>query len=131
MLTRKALRRIARARLTDARALLQSRRYDGAIYLCGYSVEIALKARICKTLRWPGFPLTNKEFEGLSSFKVHKLDVLLHLSGIETKVKTQYFADWSMVLQWEPEARYKPVGSATRPGVVTMIQSAEILLKVL
>jgi HEPN domain-containing protein len=38
---------IARARLQDADILLTSERYDGAIYLCGYAVELALKARIC------------------------------------------------------------------------------------
>jgi HEPN domain-containing protein len=45
------LRRLAKARLQDAEALFQTRRFDGAVYVVGYSVEIALKARICKTLR--------------------------------------------------------------------------------
>ena len=35
------LDRIARARLEDAKALLQAGRYDGATYLCGYAVEVA------------------------------------------------------------------------------------------
>ena len=42
---------IARARLQDADILLTSGRYDGAIYLCGYAIELALKARICQTLK--------------------------------------------------------------------------------
>ena len=45
------LRKIAKARLKDAEALLAAHRYDGAIYLCGYAVELALKARICQTLK--------------------------------------------------------------------------------
>jgi HEPN domain-containing protein len=41
---------IARERLTDAEVLLNAQRYDGAAYLCGYSIEIALKHKICQTL---------------------------------------------------------------------------------
>ena len=39
---------LAAARLEDAKVLLASGRYDGAVYMCGYAVEIALKARICR-----------------------------------------------------------------------------------
>jgi HEPN domain len=81
------LRTIARARLRDAEALLIAGRYDGSVYLCGYAVEIALKARVCRALKWDGFPSTNKEFEGYYSFRTHNLDVLLHLSGAEVKMK--------------------------------------------
>jgi hypothetical protein len=55
-----------------------------------YRIELALKARICVTLKWTAFPETSKEFAGLSSFKIHDLDLLLHLSGVETKIKTRY-----------------------------------------
>src|SRR2546430_6318938 len=63
MITRSDLQKIARARLRDVEVLYRSRRYDGAIYLCGYAVEIALKARICKTLSWLGYPSTGGEFQ--------------------------------------------------------------------
>jgi len=87
------LRAIAKARLRDAEILLSARRYDGSVYLCGYSVEIGLKARICRSLKWDGFPSTNKEFEGLHNFRTHKLDVLLHLSGAEKEIKAKYFVE--------------------------------------
>lgn len=131
MLSRAQLRRIARARIKDAQALLEARRYDGAVYLCGYAVELALKARIVAVLKWPGFPETNNEFKGLQSFKVHELDALLHLSGSETKIKVRYLAEWSAVAQWDPEARYKPIGTAKRSTAALMIQSARTLLKAL
>ena len=35
---------IDRARIEDAEALLTAGRFDGATYLCGYAVEVALKA---------------------------------------------------------------------------------------
>lgn len=122
------LRAIASARLEDAEALLRARRYDGSVYLCGYSVEIGLKTRICRTLKWHGFPSTNKEFEGYHSFRTHNLDVLLHLSGAEVTVKTKYLAEWSVVAMWEPGTRYRPIGTATSADANDMIKSAKILL---
>ncbi len=65
MILKAELRRIAVARLADAELLLQAKRFDGASYLSGYAVEIGLKLRICKTLKWQGFPETNSEFNGL------------------------------------------------------------------
>jgi hypothetical protein len=122
---------MAYARLQDARVLLRGRRYDSALYLCGYAVELALKARICTVLRWQGFPSTSAEFQGLASFRVHDLETLLHLSGREAKITASYTTEWSVVVNWDPEARYKPVGSASRAAVVSMIKSVETLLRVL
>jgi len=85
MITRSDLTKIARARLRDAEVLYRSQRYDGAIYLCGYAVEIALKAKICKTLSWLGYPSTGGEFQNYQSFRTHNLHVLLRLSGVEEK----------------------------------------------
>lgn len=129
MLATQEVRRIASARLRDAEILLTARRYDGAVYLCGYAVELALKARICRTLKWPGYPESNKEFEPLKSFKVHDLDVLLRLTGRESVVKASYFVEWSAVAAWNPEARYKPIGSANAGDAKLMLESAAVLLK--
>ncbi len=41
---------IAEARLNDGRALFAAGLYDSASYLCGYAIEVSLKARICRTL---------------------------------------------------------------------------------
>jgi hypothetical protein len=97
MIDRTALKRIARARLKDAEVLCRNRRYDGARYLCGYSIELALKSRICRTLKWKEFPEEANEFQGLTSLKTHNLDILLRLSGVEEKIKTNYMVDWSIV----------------------------------
>ena len=131
MIMKGDLGKISRARLNDAEALLKARRYDGAVYLCGYSVEIALKARICKALRWAGYPFTKKEFEKYQSFKTHNLDVLLTLAGVESKIKTNFFAQWSAVAAWDPEARYKSIGTATKQDAQIMIGAAKELLRTL
>ena len=125
------LRGIARGRLRDAEVLLAAGRYDGAIYLCGYAIETALKARICRTLKWPGYPDTRREFEGYQSFRTHDLEILLHLSGIEDKIKTNHFNDWNTVLQWDPNIRYRAIGSTSSQAATEMIQSTKALLGVL
>jgi hypothetical protein len=94
----------------------------------GYAIELALKARICRHLRWPEFPETGKEF---ASFKTHDVDVLLMLSGRERRIKTAYMAEWSVVASWDPEVRYKPPGRATRADAEGMIRATKVLLKTL
>lgn len=123
------LRRIARARLRDARVLLRARRWDGAVYLSGYAVELALKARICQTLGWAGFPSTKAEFSGLQSVKTHDLEILLHLSGIEGRIKARYLAQWSIVLEWDPEKRYQSVGHTAAADAADMVTATAALLR--
>ena len=127
MLNSLDLRKIAKARLKDAEILYDSQQYDGATYLCGYAVEMALKASICKVLHWDEYTLG----KGYGTFKTHDLDILLHLSGKETRIKKEYFSAWSHVTTWEPEMRYKPVGSATKEDTEFMIESSKRLLSVL
>src|SRR6266513_1017701 len=125
------LDKIAKARLQDAKALVAAGRYDGATYLCGYSVEVALKARICRVLNWPTFPSTSGEFQPYRSFQTHELDVLLRLSGQEAKVKEGHFALWNSVVTWKPESRYNIVGTVDKMDAEAMISAADQLLQVL
>ncbi|MGB8992394.1 MAG: hypothetical protein WCD80_10090 [Desulfobaccales bacterium] len=129
MLTKQELRLIAIARLQDAEALFRANRYDGSIYLCGYAIEIGLKNKICKTLRWNEFPSTKSEFQNLQSFKTHNLDILLKLSGAESKIKINFLADWSIVAKWEPDARYKPIGSSSGQEAQLMIDAVKVILR--
>lgn len=131
MILVKDLKKIAKARLKDSEILFRNGRYDGSTYLCGYAVEVGLKARICKTLRWSGFPETKKEFENFSSFKTHNLDILLKLSGVESKIKSVYMTDWSIIALWDPEVRYKSIGTAKKTDVKNMISSSKNILGVL
>jgi HEPN domain-containing protein len=128
MIDQAELRQIAEERLRDADTLLAAGRYDGAIYLGGYVVELSLKSRICRVLNWKGFPQTRNEFQKYLSFKTHDLDVLLSLSGAEDEIKSRYFAEWSAVATWDPEARYNPIGSANKDDAELLIDSARRLL---
>jgi len=122
---------IAEAKLNDASVLFINGRTAGAEYVCGYAVEMALKARICKTLNWPGFPENRSEFENYASFRTHKLDVLLSLSGEEQRIKADHILEWSYVAEWNPEVRYSATDTANRDDVALMITSTETLLRVL
>jgi hypothetical protein len=130
MITLNELEGIARERLLDAEALITAGRYDGAAYICGYAIELSLKASICKTLKWSVFPSSNSEFQNYQSFKVHNLDVLLHLSGMEDEIKTNHMADWSNVSVWNPENRYKTIGF-NQQTATTMLSSVKRLVGVL
>ena len=122
---------IARARLDDAAVLLAAGRFDGATYLCGYAIELARKARICRTLNWSGFPSTGGEFQAYRSFQTHELEILLHLSGQEARVRQNHFEIWSSVGVWKVESRYNLVGTARQSDTTAMIQAAEEFLGIL
>jgi hypothetical protein len=115
MVARTDLLRRARAHLRDAEILVSEQRYDGAVYLCGYAVEIALKARICRTLKWSTFPPAAGT-DRFKSFLTHNFETLLLFSGIEDKIKPALAAEWSKVKDWNPEQRYNPVGTQNRSG---------------
>jgi hypothetical protein len=93
--------------------------------------QTLLKARTCKTLNWTDFPESNREFENYRSFRTHNLDILLSLSGLESKIKINYFLDWNVVNQWNPEMRYGPIGSVTNLQAKEMIESIKNLMKVI
>lgn len=131
MISTSNLKAIARARLRDSRVLLKGKRLDGAVYLCGYAVELALKARICRTLKWSEFPETAAEFKGLQSIKTHDLEILLRLSGVERRLKTTHLTEWSVVLDWDPEKRYQATGKFTEEQATDIVTAATKLLKVL
>lgn len=121
------IEKIVQARIEDAEVLYKASRFDGSVYLCGYAMELGLKARICRTLQWDQYP-TSKEY---SSFKTHDLDVLLHLTGLEDKIKVKYMAAWSIVAQWNPEARYNPIGNVKDSDAKDMLESTKELLRLL
>ncbi len=47
---------MAAARLDEAKILYANSKYDGAVYLGGYVLKLALKARICKLLNLSQYP---------------------------------------------------------------------------
>ena len=129
MIATAELRRIADAKLADAVVLRQAGRYDNAIYLGGYAVELALKARICDTLGWDGYPSRAAEFQDYRSFQTHDLKVLLHLSGRETRIKNDFPRAWGIVSRWNSASRYLAAGSANEDNCFTMLEAVALLVQ--
>ena len=80
MPTKIELEQLAQTRLDEAKSLIEKGFYDGAFYLAGYVIELALKARICKVLDLSDYPDTGKLG---TIFKTHSFDELLLLSGLK------------------------------------------------
>ena len=131
MLTVTELRAISAARLDDAQALFDAGHYDGVVYLCGYAVELALKARICETLNWSGYPATNREFRDYQSFRTHDLKVLLRLSGQESRIMQDLPDTWWAVSNWDPDLRYRIPGSASQSGAATLLERMRQVMQAL
>lgn len=73
LIPRTVLRELRDARLKDAKALLDARRYAGSIYLGGYALECQLKEAICHRLN------QDKLF---GVFKTHDLNALKRYTGL-------------------------------------------------
>jgi hypothetical protein len=132
MITVSQLRGLSLARQEDASGLHQAGRYDAAIYLSGYAVELALKARICETLGWIEFPSTRGEFRSYQSLQTHELAILLEFSGIKRRVNTENPAAWKFVVEnWGAHLRYLPVDSADVTTCSQMPDAVALLLEVI
>lgn len=125
------LHRTAREYLRAAKLLRTRKSYDAAVYLCGYAVEIALKARICKTLKWTaGFPQTNSEFQDKGTLlKTHNLQLLMEYTAVQGQMSTQFLREWAVVRLWSPEQRYNPPGTKTLTDADDMIAATQTLLR--
>lgn len=55
-MTASEVQALSELRLEEAKALLFTDHFDGCVYLCGYVIELALKAVICKNLKVEEFP---------------------------------------------------------------------------
>lgn len=114
MATYQQLKDLADLRLREAEALLAAGLYDGAKYLSGYVVELALKARICRLLDVDDYP---EKGELKRVYAVHDLDQLLLLAGLRKAVDPSnkpLFDNWSTATSWKPERRYDAVGSVAQ-----------------
>jgi hypothetical protein len=129
MLLIRELQGLSTARLHEASLLLAGGEFNGAAYICGYAVELALKARICRTLNWHAFPSAASEFAGIQSLKTHDLETLLKLTGKQDFILTSQIIAWSQVSTWTPQLRYQPVGTFDAHKASKMVSAAEILVR--
>ena len=121
MANRRELQKLACLRLKEAEALFDAGCYDGAAYLCGYVVELALKAAVCATLGVNEYP--ESSFRG--ALRTHEFDDLKLLAGMENAfaAKTTLLANWSLASEWKPEHRYEPEGTYDQQAAAAILQA--------
>lgn len=105
MASRASLQSQAKENLADAKYLLADGRTKNATQLCGYALEFALKAYICKAHGWSSYPPGKKG--DYSSFLTHDLETLLMISGAAPHIKLHMPVDWSLACKWDPQSRYE------------------------
>jgi hypothetical protein len=119
------IRRLSQERLDEAEILYHNSKVDGAFYLSGYSVELALKAKICEKICIPNlFDETDKSLNMISgisdirrTFKTHNLFMLLILCGLKDKFEADkatnkylYLVNSLIFEKWNETMRYKSSG---------------------
>ncbi len=133
MITKEELRKKAWIEYQDANALLKQKRWDNAVYICGYAIELLLKARLCIDLKLPGFPESKQECKAFSinphGLFTHDLETLLNQTILATQLKHAVLKEWSTCLQWDPELRYQPLGTFNEIMAKEMIRSTRAVLE--
>ena len=94
--------KIADNKILAAEVLCENDCFDDAIYLCGYSFELYLKAKVCKTLDIQDFfnfdnsknrKISNRKNSNLENlykpYKVHDYEQLIILSGLFNEFLTE------------------------------------------
>lgn len=106
---RSEFQQLADDRLAEAKALLDLAKWDGAYYLAGYAVELALKSCIIKRLMTTdAFP--EKKFS--ENCYTHVIENLVKSAGLEEPRKSAMEADpllnanWDIARDWSEQKRY-------------------------
>jgi hypothetical protein len=149
MISEQELKQLVTEKLTDTEALISKKRYNAAIYIVGYALEIGLKLKICNILKFDkGFPENKNEFKAylsesnenvdllrsisnIQEIRNHDLDKLLFYSGVEYKIKLNFIEEWSKVASWNPEMRYKILATTKEDATEKAIATKKIINEIL
>lgn len=87
------IKKLAYLRLEEAKILAEHKKYDGAYYLAGYSLELMLKAKVCDHLDIDDLFDEQCQMYGISevrkALKTHDITVLLLFSGLKNKFESE------------------------------------------
>ena len=119
---------LAEERLLEAKALLDVGKWEGAYYLAGYAVELALKACVIKILKaTDAFP--DKDFS--KNCYTHSVVKLVALARLDTPRKTamdmdaNLKANWAIVEAWSEEKRYHRIQRSEADELYTAISERD------
>jgi hypothetical protein len=112
-LNRSDFQQLAEDHLRHAKALLDAQLYSGTYYMCGYVVECALKACICKKTNQFDFHPSPEASRAAWS---HDFEKLIRAADLESEINAARELDraldvkWESVENWSPNSRYEPHG---------------------
>jgi HEPN domain-containing protein len=121
---RNDLRALATLRLREARLLFRNRHWDGAYYLAGYAVELAIKA--CIARRTERFDFPDKDHANNSWS--HDWLKLLRTAALEEALRQEEMRDelfllnWKIVQGWKVESRYNRNGEREATDLIAAIE---------
>ena len=125
--TKAEFQELAADRLVEAKALLDLGKWDGAYYLAGYAVELALKACIIKMLMTTdAFP--DKEFS--KNCYTHGVEKLVGLAKLEGPRKSAMDVDaelksnWGLARDWSEQKRYHRIAKNEAEALYIAIADA-------
>jgi hypothetical protein len=123
MASRRQLQHLACVRLKEAEALYNSDCYDGCAYLCGYVIELGLKAAICSRLGVDDYPEKGSRLR--DALRTHDFDDLKLLAGMDRafEASASSLANWSLASEWTPERRYDPAGTFDRVTAEAILEA--------
>ena len=82
MATAQELKSLANKRRLTVISLMNAQEWDVAAYMMAHTLEYALKAAICKTLKLNSYPPLTQSGAEVREFKIHDFERLLILSGL-------------------------------------------------
>ena len=109
-MNRSDFQELAELHLRHAHALLDAQLYSGAYYMCGYVVECALKACICKRTKQDDFyPRPDEARNAWSHERRHLISVADVGKTIDDDRRADPTLDiyWKEVEGWTVESRYE------------------------
>jgi hypothetical protein len=120
-----AFQKLARLRLREAKVLLRADCPHGALYLCGYAVECALKACVAKRTGRHDFP----DKDRAQKSHTHDIITLIELAGLTKDVNALETTDpplykrWQVVIEWSEVRRYgnDPFAAANAAAIIAAI----------
>jgi hypothetical protein len=126
----------ARRRLDDATFLVVHDRYDSAVYLGGYALEIALKILIAKDKGYSNIPENKGECKSLlfeEKYFTHNLSFLLKESSVCGIIigNIKHNKDFDFIHKhWSPENRYK-TQKMSSAEMIKFLEAIERLIQVI
>ncbi len=127
-MNRAGFKQLAQCRLEEAEVLLRNRKFSGAYYLAGYSIECALKARLARQTKLHDFPPEPAFVREIYSHDLKQLLSKANLVKIFDREKgrdLQFGVNWTVVSEWTAKSRYELQGERKARGIVKAVSDPQ------